>query len=124
MLVAMSAVIHQPYDKLFKLALSDRRAAIEFFKTYLPISILIKIDLSTLELVNAAFINELFKNSDADIIYKVKFKEGNLFLYLQCEHQSTVDDLIAIRLRNFQTCLYPWFIKWFIIQAKIPGMRL
>jgi hypothetical protein len=48
MLVAMSAVIHQPYDKLFKLALSDRRAAIEFFKTYLPISILIKIDLSTL----------------------------------------------------------------------------
>ncbi len=113
MLVAMSNVIHKPHDKLFKLALSDRRAASEFFKTYLPLAILKKIDLSTLEMENAKFINEFFKDSEADIIYKAKFRDKNLYLYLHCEHQSTVDDLIAVRLRNYQMLMIDGHLKQF-----------
>lgn len=109
----MSTVIHKPHDKLFWLALSDRRVAIEFFKAYLPLKIIEKIDLSTLEIENSKFINELFKDREADIIYKVKFRDKNLYLYLHCEHQSTVDDLIAVRLRNYQMLMIDGHLKQF-----------
>jgi len=88
------SVIHQAHDKFIKLSLGEPRVALEFFTEHLPASFLKAIDLMTLQLQKQTFIDEHFKNSEADIIYSVQAANATAYLFLLCEHQSTVDPWI------------------------------
>lgn len=75
-----SSVIHQPHDKFFKLSLGELRVANEFFLEHLPATVLAKINLNTLKLENHSFIDDSYKNTEADIVYSVNM--GNTKAYL------------------------------------------
>ncbi len=106
-----SSIIHQPHDKFFKLSMGEYRVAYEFFSEHLPSTILTKIDLTTLKLENHSFIDENYKSSEADIIYSAKMANVTGYLFLLCEHQSTVDQLIAFRLWMYINRLMEMHIK-------------
>jgi predicted transposase/invertase (TIGR01784 family) len=97
-----SSVIHQPHDKFIKLSFGEPKVAQEFFSEHLPPALLQVIDLTTLQLQKQTFIDEHFKNSEADIIYSVQIADNIGYLYILCEHQSTVDSWIAFRLWNYR----------------------
>ncbi len=84
------SVIHQPHDKFIKLSLGEPRVAQEFFTEHLPPSILQVMNLATLKLQNHSFIDENYKGSEADVIYSVQVSHTTAYLFLLCEHQSTV----------------------------------
>ncbi len=92
------SVIHQPHDKFIRLSLGQLRVAQEFFTEHLPATVLENINLATLKLENRSFIDENYKGTEADIVYSVSIAGTAAYLYLLCEHQSTVDDWIAFRL--------------------------
>ncbi len=117
MLVSMSTIIHQPHDKLFKLALGEVVVAKAFFTTYLPGYILKLIDLSTLHLDNSTFIIDLFKNHNSDVVYKVKLKKDSRDLFLLCEHLSTIDPKTALRLCHYQLAIVEGYIKQYPKQS-------
>ncbi len=106
-----SSVIHQPHDKFLKLSLGEPRVAQEFFTEHLPPTVLEKMNLATLKLENRSFIDENFKNSEADVIYSVQVAQTTAYLYLLCEHQSTVDPLIAFRLGSYRMRLMELHLK-------------
>ena len=97
----MISAIHQPHDKFFKLSLGEYPVAKEFFTEHLPASILKKTDLSTLKLEKESFVDENFKGSEADIVYSVTIKNKKSYIYILCEHQSTIDQWIAFRLWGY-----------------------
>jgi predicted transposase/invertase (TIGR01784 family) len=101
----MVSVIHQPHDKFFKLSLAEPRVVKEFFTEHLPPAVLAKVDLTALKLENRTFIDETYKDTEADIVYSTQVDGVTAYLYLLCEHQSSVDDWIAFRLWGYITRL-------------------
>lgn len=101
----MISTIHQPHDKFFRLSLGEPNVAIEFFKEHLPSTVLEKINLNTLKLENKSFIDTNYKSTEADVVYSTKVNNSTLYLYLLCEHQSTVDRWMAFRLWIYLTRL-------------------
>lgn len=94
----MPSAIHQPHDKFFKLSLSQPQVAREFFTEHLPARVLEKINLATLKLENHSFIDENYKGTEADIVYSVEIEGAAGYVFLLCEHQSSIDRRIAFRL--------------------------
>jgi predicted transposase/invertase (TIGR01784 family) len=94
----MTTFIHQPHDKLFKLSMGEIIVAREFFVANLPSSFLAKMNLDTLKLEKNSFIDELYKATEADVLYSVKTEDSLCYLYLLCEHQSKIDKLMSFRL--------------------------
>jgi len=99
----MTTSIHQPNDKLFKLSLAKIPVAKEFFLAHLPADILKQIDLNTLEFQKETFIDEAYKSTEADVVYKVTIGNTVGYLYLLCEHQTEVDQWLAFRLLGYMT---------------------
>jgi predicted transposase/invertase (TIGR01784 family) len=94
----MTRKIYSPHDKFFKQALSRKEVALDFFKQHLPETIQSQMNFDTLEFCKETFIDHDLKSSAADLLYRLDIKEKPGYLYTLCEHQSTVDVLLAFRL--------------------------
>lgn len=97
----MTSKIHQPNDKLFKAAMADLAVAKDFFKTNLPSAILEKLDFNTLKLQKETFIDEAYKDTEADVIYSAKINGLSAYFYLLCEQQTKVDPWLAFRILGY-----------------------
>lgn len=116
----MSSSIHQAQDKLFKQAMSNIKVATDFFQAHLPQEILEQSDLTTLRLEKNSFVDDSFKNLEADVIYQVKIKEKDSFFYLLCENQSEVDPMIAFRLLVYTVDLLKFYRKQHPKSSLLP----
>ena len=94
----MASVIHQPHDKFFHLTMSDPQVAREFMQVHLPKELLQKMDLSTLALESASFVDDQYRATEADLIFNVQMHGETAYIYLLCEGQSDVEPLMAFRL--------------------------
>ena len=83
----------------------------EFFQRYLPKQILDEIDLDTLILMDAHFINQSLKMAKSDLIYRVDLRGNRGSLYLVCEHQSTVDTTMSYRFLTYDGGIWANEIK-------------
>jgi predicted transposase/invertase (TIGR01784 family) len=101
----MPSVIHQPHDKFFKLSLAEPQVVKEFFTEHLPPAVLEKVNLATLKLENRTFIDQAYKDTEADVVYSTQVDGITAYLYLLCEHQSSVDHWMAFRLWVYITRL-------------------
>ncbi len=114
----MSSAIHQVHDKFFRLSLGEPKVVTEFFTEHLPQDVLAKVNLATLKLENRSFIDENYKETEADVVYSAKIEGAAAYIYLLCEHQSTVDYGIAFRLWIYMTRLMEMHRK------QYPGQPL
>ncbi len=101
----MTSVIHQPHDKFFRLSMGEPRVVTEFFTEHLPPAVLEKVNLAALKLENRTFIDEAYKDTEADVVYSTQIGGMTAYLYLLCEHQSSVDSWMAFRLWIYITRL-------------------
>jgi predicted transposase/invertase (TIGR01784 family) len=101
----MPSIIRQPHDKFFRLSMGEPRVVTEFFTKHLPPAVLAKVNLATLQLENRSFIDDAYKDTEADVIYSSQLDGVITYFYLLCEHQSSVDHWMAFRLWIYITRL-------------------
>ncbi len=87
--------INMPHDRLVKDILSDKKEFCDFINIFCNGKE--KLIPENIEKVPASFINLMFKNEEADILYK-KIDEEKYYLV---EHQSTVDYSMSFRLLKY-----------------------
>jgi len=104
-------VVHSPHDKLFKSSMADLRVAREFFEHYLPPSVRDLVDLNSLELEQGSYIDESLKLSNSDVLYTINISGKPGFLYLLCEHQSSIDKLMPLRLWQYIIAIWAEYLK-------------
>jgi hypothetical protein len=81
--------IHQPHDKYVRAILQSRVIVVQIIEFVLPKHIFALLDMRTLKLTNASFINEQLQINLADICYEVKTKTGKIFrICLLFDHKS------------------------------------
>lgn len=90
-----------PHDSLFKQFLSEKETAKDFFDIWLPDEIKALCDSDSLKVESGSFIDSEMKNYQSDILYSVNTEQGQGYIYLLIEHQSTPDKLMAWRLMRY-----------------------
>ena len=89
------------HDHLFKKVMSRIKVAKEFFQDALPSHILERVDLSTLKTLPTNFVDSTLSEGTVDLLYSVDFSGSKGYLWLICEHQSTADRLITLRMQKY-----------------------
>ena len=93
--------ISQPHDLFFRDALARPEVAEGLLKKHLPEKILKLIDLKTLEPTKESFVEPDSSIVITDVLFKAKINQKPGYLHLLCEHQSTPDKLMPLRLMRY-----------------------
>lgn len=89
------------HDKGYKYILSVKKVFVELLRSFVDQGWVSKIDENNVERIDKSFILKDFREKEADLIYKVKFDEREVFFYILLELQSTVDFQIPYRLLQY-----------------------
>ena len=76
-----------------------------------------ELDFSTLERLDKSFITDEFKEKESDLIYKIKFQDNDIYIFLLIEFQSTVDKFMALRMLRYICEFYD-----FLLQKKLKKL--
>ena len=68
----MADEIYQPHDKLFRAVFSDAREAADLLQASLPDTLRNRFDWTTLTLVDGTFLDDDLRESQSDLLYRVK----------------------------------------------------
>ncbi|ENR5391499.1 Rpn family recombination-promoting nuclease/putative transposase [Providencia rettgeri] len=89
------------HDAAFKGFMTNIENARDFFEIHLPEHIKSLCDFNTLSLTNSSFIDKQLRSRLSDVLYSVQTSQGEGYIYLLVEHQSTPDKLMAWRLMHY-----------------------
>ena len=90
-----------PHDAFFKVTFGDKDVAQDFLKHYLPAQIASAVDLNYLTKENNSFVDERFKESFTDMLYKTKINGEDGYIYFLFEHKSYQDPLVILQLLRY-----------------------
>ncbi len=103
--------MHQGHDHSYKLLFSEPEVVIDLLQGFVHEDWVKKLDFSTLEKVSGSYISDDLRAREDDIIWKVKYGESWIYVYLLLEFQSTIDKFMAVRLMSYIGLLYQDLIK-------------
>lgn len=90
-----------PHDAIFRQFLSRPEIARDFIQHYLPPALLENCDLSTLRREPDSFIADELSLYFCDILYSLRTSNGEGYIYVLIEHQSSPDRLMAFRMMRY-----------------------
>ncbi|MDE9619202.1 Rpn family recombination-promoting nuclease/putative transposase [Citrobacter portucalensis] len=90
-----------PHDAVFKQFLYHPDTARDFLDIYLPATLRELCDLQTLKLESGSFIEDSLRASYSDVLWSLKTNEGDGYIYVVIEHQSSPDAHMAFRLMRY-----------------------
>ncbi len=91
-----TAEIKNPHDKIFRKALDKKENAIQIINEFLKKED--KITKDDIEKYNSSYISNKLKNSEADVVYKIK--NENIFFII--EHQTKIDYSMPYRMLKYE----------------------
>lgn len=103
--------IYGIHDKTFKNALTHIAAARDFFHHYLPASVQTHINFDTLKLNPNTFVDQNLDELRSDVLYQVQIANHSGYIYILCEHQSTIDNLMPFRLWGYMLRIWEEHLK-------------
>ena len=92
-----------PHDAVFKKIMSYPEMARDFLDIHLPIALREICDLQTLKLESTSFIEQDLRAYYSDVVWSLKTREGQGYIYCVIEHQSTAVQHMAFRLMRYAT---------------------
>ncbi|WLO84092.1 Rpn family recombination-promoting nuclease/putative transposase [Pantoea agglomerans] len=90
-----------PHDATFRQFLSQPDIARDFMELHLPAELRAICDLSTLKLESGSFVEDDLRQYFSDILYSLKTSNGDGYIHVLVEHQSTPDRHMAFRLMRY-----------------------
>jgi predicted transposase/invertase (TIGR01784 family) len=103
--------INDPHDGYFKKLFEDKKQAQSFIENFLPETIKLHMDLTTIELEKDSFVDTELKKFFSDLIYRIKIKEKVSYLYILIDHKSYPDKWIAFNLARYVIKIWEREIK-------------
>ena len=94
------------HDGFYKRILSCRQMVSSYLLDYVHAGFVADMDMATLELVSGSFVSDDLHSRENDVIWKVKWRGADAYLYVMIEAQRKRDSLMAVRLLNYTTALW------------------
>ena len=90
-------VVNHQHDKIFRTVLDRKSDAIALINKALNT----QLEVQDIEKYNSSFINKVFQNREADIVYKIKDRS----IFILIEHQTKVDYLMPYRILEYEVAI-------------------
>ena len=105
----MTATIH---DSGYKRLFSNKTIFRQLFETFVEEEWMPRLDFERAERLDKSFVSEHYKETEADIIYKVPLRDTETVMYLclLIEFQSTVQRFMALRSLQYKCNFYMDFV--------------
>ncbi len=113
--------MNQAHDQSYKLLFSEPEIVIDLLQGFVHEEWVNDLDFSTLEKVSGSYISDDLRAREDDIIWRVKYRQSWIYVYLLLEFQSTVDRYMAVRLMTYIGLLYQDLVK---SKQTLPDKRL
>lgn len=107
----MENIIPNPHDKFFKESFSRIGVAKSFIEEVFPRDIQDKMNLNSLKLSNASFIDEMLKENFADLVYECEYQEVKATITLLFEHKSYQEEFPEWQLLRYISNIWGEFQK-------------
>lgn len=88
--------VHQPHDKIFKTVLNEKDQIVDLLNRVLHLKEPLKEE--DIERYNIEHIDYMFKNSESDVVYRMKKKE----IFFLIEHQRKIDYNMPKRILEYE----------------------
>jgi predicted transposase/invertase (TIGR01784 family) len=99
------------HDSAYKLLFSEPEIIIDLLQGFVHEPWVKELDFSTLEKVSGSYITDDLRSREDDVIWRVKYQQSWIYVYLLIEFQSTIDTYMAVRLMTYMGLLYQDLIK-------------
>ena len=99
------------HDHSYKLLFSHAEMVADLLRGFVREDWVQELDFATLEKVSGSYVSDDLREREDDIIWRVRWGEGWLYVYLLLEFQSTVDWFMAVRIMTYIGLLYQDLIK-------------
>ena len=110
------------HDSGYKKLFSNRTIFRQLIETFVNQEWVHSLDFDTCEPLDKSFISEHYKETESDLIYKVRFHNREVYIYILIEFQSTVDPFMALRVLNYITNFYMDFLVNNTGVKKLPAV--
>ncbi|MGF1526700.1 MAG: Rpn family recombination-promoting nuclease/putative transposase [Candidatus Competibacterales bacterium] len=98
-------------DHAYKLLFSHRETVIDLLSAFVPGDWVAHLDYATLERVSEVMVGYDLREREDDAIWRVRWGERWLYIYLLLEFQSSIDRWMAVRVMIYVGMLYQELIK-------------
>lgn len=99
------------YDHGYKQLFSHPAMVRDLMTDFLPFEWVRDLDFTTLEKLNHSYVTDDLRERADDVVWRVRFRDEWLYLYLLLEFQSSVDHYMVVRLLTYIGLLYQDLIK-------------
>ncbi|WP_446011291.1 Rpn family recombination-promoting nuclease/putative transposase [Candidatus Electrothrix sp.] len=114
--------VTNPHDSFFRETFGRKEIAAGFLREYLPRAILRKIDLESLTAVKDSFVEKELRQHFSDLLYRVRYQEHMLYLYLLFEHKSSPDPWTGLQLLRYLVRFWEQHRKQHPKDRKLPAV--
>jgi len=113
-------MVHHVHDYGYKRLFSNVTIFRQLLETFVDQPWVKELDFEHAQTIDHSFISDAYKETESDLIYKLKLNDQDVFIYVLLEFQSSVDRFISVRILNYITSLYVSLIKSGQIKDKLP----
>jgi len=99
------------HDESYKLLFSHPQMVQDLLTGFVPEEWVRSVDFATLEKVSGTFIADDLRDREDDVIWRVRWRDEWLYVYLLIEFQRTVDRFMAVRLMTYRGLLYQDLVR-------------
>ena len=110
------------HDSGYKKLFSNRTIFRQLLETFVNQEWVHSLDFDTCEPLDKSFISEHYKETESDLIYKIRFHDREIYIYILIEFQSTVNPFMALRALNYITNFYMDFLVNNSGVKKLPAV--
>ncbi len=110
------------HDNSYKLLFSHPQMVKDLLIGFVKEAWVEQLDFSTLEKVSGSYVSDELRDREDDIIWRVRWGEDWLYVYLLLEFQSSIDKYMAVRVMSYLGLLYQDLVrqKTFTPNGKLP----
>jgi len=99
------------HDNGYKLLFSHAEMVADLLRGFVHENWVAQLDFTTLERVNASYVSDSLRGRCDDVVWRVRFGDRWLYVYLLLEFQSTDDPWMALRMWAYVALLYQDLVR-------------
>jgi len=99
------------YDSAFKKIFSDKNISFQFIKAFVPELSGLDIEMDDLFLEETTFTDPNLSDKEDDILYRLRYRGKEIYVYILMEHQSSVDYLMPYRILVYMTRIWERYVN-------------
>ena len=94
------------HDNSYRKFFSSPQMVKDLLTGYIPQPWVAELDFDTMEAIQTSFVTDALRAREADIIWRIRWRDRWLYLYILIEMQSSVEPMMAVRVLTYIGLLY------------------